>query len=110
MRERVSATTPVLRRLSEPVRQECQAANIGGTFPPIGLPAGVDRGRCHHITSITTQVDTRSETNPVMQDLAGVIEVEMAPAPAGPGLDCLSNGPMYAHQILKSGIRTVSWI
>ena len=39
-----------------------------------------------------------------------MIEVEMTPAPAGPGLDCLSLGPMHAHQILKCGIRAVAWI
>jgi hypothetical protein len=70
----------------------------------------VDGRRRHHVAAVAAQVDTRGKSHPVVQHLAGMCEVEMATAPAGPSLDGLGDCPMLALQLLETRIRAVARI
>ena len=91
--------------VQQPVRCRCRVPDrlrAAGAIPLIAITAGVQGGRCHHISAIALQIDTLCQ---LFSDAATEVrKINVPSVAAGEGLCCICNLTKQLYEFA-----TVTW-
>jgi hypothetical protein len=70
----------------------------------------MERRRNDHVAAIPPQFNSRDETDPIAQDLARVVEIELASIAADSSRYRLRQDPVLLLELVETGVTAARWI